>query len=90
MAEEIIISVSPLETRVALVEVGLLQEIFIERSHTRVTVGNIYKGKVVRVMPGMQSAFVDIGQPRAAFMHITDLVDSQFKYIEGDFNPDAK
>ena len=82
MAEEIIISVSSLETRVALVESGLLQEIFIERSHTRVTVGNIYKGKVVRVLPGLQSAFVDIGQPRAAFMHITDLVDSQFKFIE--------
>ena len=82
MAEEIVISVSPLETRVALVEASLLQEIFIERSHTRVTVGNIYKGKVVRVLPGLQSAFVDIGQPRAAFMHISDLVDSQFKYIE--------
>jgi ribonuclease G len=82
MAEEMVISVSPLETRVALVEASLLQEIFIERSHTRVTVGNIYKGKVVRVLPGLQSAFVDIGQPRAAFMHISDLVDSQFKYIE--------
>lgn len=74
MAEEIIISVSPHETRVAVVEQGLLQEIFIERVHTRGTVGNIYKGKVVRVLPGMQSAFVDIGQPRAAFMHITDLI----------------
>ncbi len=76
MAEEIIISVSPLETRVAVVEQGLLQEIFLERFHTRGTVGNIYKGKVVRILPGMQSAFVDIGQERAAFMHITDLVDS--------------
>lgn len=76
MAEEIIISVSPHETRVAVVEQGLLQEIFIERNHTRGTVGNIYRGKVARVLPGMQSAFVDIGQPRAAFMHITDLVDS--------------
>lgn len=76
MAEEIIISVSPHETRVAVVEQGLLQEIFIERNHTRGTVGNIYRGKVARILPGMQSAFVDIGQPRAAFMHITDLVDS--------------
>ena len=76
MAEEIIISVSPHETRVAVAEQGLLQEIFIERNHTRGTVGNIYRGKVARVLPGMQSAFVDIGQPRAAFMHITDLVDS--------------
>ncbi len=76
MAEEIIISVSELETRVAVVEQGLLQEVFIERFHTRSTVGNIYKAKVVRILPGMQSAFVDIGQARTAFMHITDLVDS--------------
>ena len=65
MAEEIIISVSSHETRVAVVEQGLLQEIFIERFHTRGTVGNIYKGKVVRILPGMQSAFVDIGHERA-------------------------
>lgn len=76
MAEEIIISVSELETRVAVVEQGLLQEIFIERFHTRSTVGNIYKAKVARILPGMQSAFVDIGHSRTAFMHITDLVDS--------------
>ena len=76
MAEEIIISVSDLETRVAVVEQGLLQEVFIERFHTRGTVGNIYKAKVVRILPGMQSAFVEIGQARTAFMHITDLVDS--------------
>ena len=78
MGEEIIVSVSPLETRVAVVEQGLLQEIFIERVHARVTVGNIYKGKVVRILPGIQSAFVEIGQAKAAFMHITDLVDPQF------------
>lgn len=76
MAEEIIISVSELETRVAVVEQSLLQEVFIERFHTRSTVGNIYKAKVARILPGMQSAFVDIGQARTAFMHITDLVDS--------------
>lgn len=76
MAEEIIINVSPHESRVAVVEQGLLQEIFIERAHTPGTVGNIYKGKVMRVLPGMQSAFVDIGQARAAFMHVSDLVNS--------------
>ncbi|XOV87262.1 MAG: ribonuclease G [Pseudomonadota bacterium] len=75
MSEEVIISVSRHETRVAVVSQGLLQEIFIERFHTRGTLGNIYKGKVSRILPGMQSAFVDIGQARAAFMHITDLVD---------------
>lgn len=75
MAEEVLINLSANETRVGVVEQGLLQEIFIERSDTRSTVGNIYKGKVVRILPGMQSAFVDIGQDRAAFMHVTDLID---------------
>ncbi len=76
MAEEIVISVTPHESRVAVVDKGLLQEIFIERFHTRGTVGNIYQGKVVRILPGLQSAFVSIGQGKAAFMHITDLIDS--------------
>jgi ribonuclease G len=76
MSEEIVISVSRHETRVAVVAQALLQEIFIERSHTRGILGNIYKGKVVRILPGMQSAFIDIGQARAAFVHITDLIDS--------------
>ena len=82
MAEEIIINVSPHESRVAVVEQGLLQEIFIERTHSPGTVGNIYKGKVLRVLPGMQSAFVDIGQDRAAFMHVSDLVDSHEAMME--------
>ena len=75
MAEEVFINVGANETRVGVVEQGLLQEVFIERTETRSTVGNIYKGKVVRILPGMQSAFVDIGQERAAFMHVTDLID---------------
>ncbi|MFP6806906.1 MAG: Rne/Rng family ribonuclease [Pseudomonadales bacterium] len=77
MAEEIIINVSPYESRVAVVEQGLLQEIFIERIHKKSTVGNIYRGKVVRVLPGLQSAFVAIGHARAAFMHITDIARAQ-------------
>lgn len=76
MAEEIIVSVSPNEIRVAVVSQGLLQEVFLERISTKSTVGNIYNGKVVRVLPGLQSAFIDIGTKRAAFVHITDLVDS--------------
>lgn len=75
MAEEIFINVSANETRVGVVEQGLLQEVFIERTETRSTVGNIYKGKVVRILPGMQSAFVDTGHEKAAFMHVTDLID---------------
>jgi ribonuclease G len=82
MAEEIIIGVSTHETRVAVVEQGLLQEIFIERTHTPGILGNIYKGKVVRVLPGMQSAFVDIGHERAAFIHVSDLVDSHAAMME--------
>lgn len=82
MSEEIVISVSRHETRVAVVAQTLLQEIFIERSHTRGTLGNIYKGKVVRILPGMQSAFIDIGQARAAFVHITDLIDAHEAVME--------
>ena len=59
--EELLINVTPRETRVALVENGLLQEVLIERSSKRGMLGNIYKGRVQRVMPGMQAAFVDIG-----------------------------
>ncbi|MEZ5543015.1 MAG: ribonuclease G [Pseudomonadota bacterium] len=73
MSEEILINVTPRETRVALVENGVLQEIFIERARRRGLVGNIYKGKVCRVLPGMQAAFVDIGLERAAFLHASDI-----------------
>ncbi len=69
MNAEILMNVTPTETRVAVVENGVVQEIFIERSNHRGLVGNIYKGKVVRVLPGMQAAFVDIGLERAAFIH---------------------
>ena len=75
MAEEIFINVSANETRVSVVEQGLIQEVFIERTETKSSIGNIYRGKVVRILPGMQSAFVDIGQEKAAFMHVTDLID---------------
>ncbi|MES2674171.1 MAG: ribonuclease G [Pseudomonadota bacterium] len=74
MSEEILINVSPVETRVALVENGVVQELYIERSHERGYVGNIYKGKVVRVLPGMQAAFVDIGLERTGFIHAAELI----------------
>ena len=89
MSEEIVISVSRHETRVAVVAQTLLQEIFIERSHTRGTLGNVYKGKVVRILPGMQSAFIDIGQARAAFVHITDLIDVH-EAVREERSPDFK
>jgi ribonuclease G len=73
MSQEILINVTPQETRVALVENGLLQEIQIERSTARGIVSNIYVGKVVRILPGMQAAFVDIGLERTAFLHASDI-----------------
>ncbi|MCC8364567.1 ribonuclease G [Lysobacter sp. A6] len=74
MSEEILVNVTPRETRVAVVENGMLQELHIERGWRRGVVGNIYKGRVQRVMPGMQAAFVDIGLDRAAFLHANDIV----------------
>ena len=74
MSEEILMNITPMESRVALVENGVLQEIYIERACSRGIVGNIYKGKVVRVLPGMQAAFVDIGLERAAFIHASEIM----------------
>ena len=71
--EDILINWSPQETRVAVVETGAVQELHIERTLERGLVGNIYLGKVARVLPGMQSAFIDIGLERAAFLHVADL-----------------
>jgi len=73
MSSEILINVTPQETRVAVMEQGAAQELHIERESARGLVGNIYLGKVCRVLPGMQSAFVDIGLDRAAFLHVADI-----------------
>ena len=75
MSEEILINVTPQETRIALVENGVLQEVHIERARRRGLVGNIYKGHVSRVLPGMQAAFIDIGLERAAFLHASDIIN---------------
>jgi len=73
MSEEILINVTPQETRVAVVENGILQEVYIERSQKRGLVGNIFKGRVSRVLPGMQAAFIDIGLERTGFLHTSDI-----------------
>lgn len=73
MSEELLINVSPMESRVAVMDNGVLSEIYIERHHKLGLVGNIYLGTVVRVLPGMQAAFVDIGQSRTAFLHVNDM-----------------
>ena len=71
--EEILINITPQETRVAIVENGSLQEVSIERQSSRGIVGNIYKGWVNRVLPGMEAAFVDIGLEKAGFLHVSDI-----------------
>jgi ribonuclease G len=75
--EEILINVTPSEVRAALLENGLLQEVYIERAARRGLISNIYKGRVMRALPGMQAAFVDIGLQRTAFLHAADIVRRQ-------------
>lgn len=77
MSNEILVNITPQETRVAILEQGVTQELHIERTSGRGIVGNIYNGRVSRVLPGMQSAFVDIGLDRAAFLHVADIRDSK-------------
>ncbi|GHD67410.1 ribonuclease G [Jeongeupia chitinilytica] len=77
MKEEILVNVTPQETRVATIEDGIVQDIHIERSAHLGLVGNIYLGMVKRVLPGMQSAFVEIGLERAAFLHIADVIEQR-------------
>ncbi len=77
MSEEILINITPPETRVALIENGVVQEILIERVRSRGLVGNIYKGKVCRILPGMQAAFINAGLERAAFLHASDILSKQ-------------
>ncbi|MCB9707877.1 MAG: Rne/Rng family ribonuclease [Myxococcales bacterium] len=79
----LVINVGIGETRVALIEDGFLAELYVEREHERSTVGNVYLGKVTRVLPGMQAAFIDIGLDRAAFLHVEDLTpEKDFEALE--------
>ncbi|SJM37026.1 Ribonuclease G [Psychrobacter pasteurii] len=73
MSEELLINVSPMESRVAVLDNGVVSEVYIERHNKLGLVGNIYLGTVVRVLPGMQAAFVEIGQSRTAFLHVNDM-----------------
>jgi ribonuclease G len=75
VSEDIVINVTPQETRVAVAAAGVVQELLIERAASRGLVGDLYMGRVARVLPGMQSAFVDIGLDRAAFLHVADIRD---------------
>ncbi len=84
MAEEILINVTPQETRVAVLDHGVIDELHIERASHRGLVGNIYLGRVARVLPGMQSAFVEIGLERAAFLHVADI----WEYRQAQHTPE--
>ena len=77
MSEEVLINVTPRETRVAVIAAGVVQELLIERASGRGLVGNLYMGRVARVLPGMQSAFIDIGLERAAFLHVADIWENR-------------
>jgi len=77
VSDEILVNVTPRETRVAILGGGAVQELLIERSASRGLVGNIYMGRVARVLPGMQSAFVEIGLERAAFLHVADIWENR-------------
>ena len=87
--EEILINVTPSEVRAALLENGVLQEVYIERAARRGLISNIYKGRVSRVLPGMQAAFIDIGLARTAFLHASDIA-SPDGIENGDTVPDIK
>src|SRR6188472_3870193 len=84
MNKEMIISSTPHETRVAILEDDQVVEIFIEREHSRGVVGNVYKGRVSKVLPGMQSAFVDLGLERDAFLYVSDVISPSEESLEDD------
>jgi ribonuclease G len=87
MSGELLINVTPSETRVALIENGVLQEVHVERESRRGLVGNIYLGKVIRVLPGMQAAFIDINLEKAAFLHASD-INTKLILNKGDLPAD--
>src|SRR2546430_17477812 len=94
MGLEIIINVAREETRVAVLDRKVLTDLYIDRAKHRDYVGNVYKGKVVKVLPGLQAAFVDIGQDKAAFIHVSELTGGNrsgqtLLWVEGQGPPGA-
>ena len=77
ISKEILVNITPQETRVAILENGMVHEIYIERRRSKGLVGNVYKGRVARVLPGMEAAFVEIGLERAAFLHVSDVAQAR-------------
>src|SRR5687768_4156878 len=85
MSTEVLVNITARETRAAVVEEGVLQEVFVERASRLQLAGNIYKGRVSRVLPGMQAAFIEIGLERTAFLHASDI--AQPEHITEGFEP---
>src|SRR5512134_1721866 len=90
MNKEMIIASNGHETRVAILEDDQVTEIFVERERNRGVVGNVYKGRVSKVLPGMQSAFVDIGLERDGFLYVSDVVNEEFDKLDADDEADEK
>ena len=92
MTKEMIISSNDHETRVAILEDDLVAELFVERERQRGVVGNIYKGRVSKVLPGMQSSFVDIGLERDAFLYVSEVVNTveEFERLESGDDDDSE
>jgi len=90
MYKQLIINFADHETRVALLEDGTIVELYIDRGDDSDVTGNIYKGKVLRVLPGMQAAFVDIGLHQAAFIYVDDVYSNNFKEYERMFQIDVE
>ncbi|MDJ0940786.1 MAG: ribonuclease G [Woeseiaceae bacterium] len=88
--EDILINVTPSEVRAALLENGVLQEVFVERAARRGLISNIYKGRVSRVLPGMQAAFIDIGLARTAFLHASDIAKTENRDVSEDDLPSIR
>src|SRR5215218_4155436 len=90
MTKEMIIASNGHETRVAILEDDLVAEIFVERERNRGVVGNVYKGRVSKVLPGMQSSFIDLGLERDGFLYVAEVVDTveEFERLEGGDDDD--
>src|SRR5437667_7343474 len=91
MSKEMIVTANGHETQVAILEDDLVSEIFVERERQRGVVGNIYKGRVSKVLPGMQCAFIDIGLERDGFLYVSDVVDTieEFDRLESEDEADG-
>src|SRR3954462_7070019 len=88
MSREIVINATRHESRIAVLDEGQVVELWVERTRHRTIVGNIYKGRVTKVLPGMQSAFVDVGLERDAFLYVSDVVEDLEELVNAD-SPDA-